>query len=162
MDGKDTDMAATNDTHPDAMQLASEIRPALTGLYVTYFRNAEHSDLTGPQLSVLSRLEVNGPMRISALAEEEGVRLPTASNTVNQLEKRELVHRTRSTGDRRGVCVELTDFGRGELERVGEERTRYLAEMLGSLDDESLHQLSTVADVLNKLAAAYVASAREA
>lgn len=149
-------MATAKNTRPDAQRLAAEIRPAMTGLYVRYFRNTEHSDLSGPQLSVLSRLEVNGAMRISALAEEEGVRLPTASNTVNQLEKRDLVRRVRSSGDRRGVCVELTDFGREELERVGEERTEYLARMLSSLDDESLSQLADIAGVLNKLAASYV------
>lgn len=147
---------ADQEIRPDAMRIASAVRPAMTSLYVTYFRHAQHSDLSGPQLSVLSRLEMRGPMRISQLADEEGVRLPTASNTVNQLEKRNLVHRVRSTDDRRGVCVELTDFGRDELERVGAERTRYLAEMLSSLDGESLDKLEGFAEVMDKLAAAYV------
>lgn len=149
-------MANTTGARPDAMSIATQIRPAATSLYVTYFRNAQHSDLSGPQLAILNRLEVNGPTRISKLAEEEGVRLPTASNTVNQLEKRDLVRRARSKDDRRGVCVELTDFGRQELERVGAERTRYLAEMLDTLDDDSLTQLGQVISIFEKLADAYV------
>lgn len=128
----------------------------MTSLYVTYFRTAEHSDLTGPQLSILSRLAEEGPTRISRIAEAEGVRMPTASNTVNQLEKRGLVHRIRSEDDRRGVSVETTKLGREELERVGEERTRYLGEMLGTLDGDSLRKLDSVTDIINLLAEAYV------
>lgn len=149
-------MAPLKDPSQEALRIAGQIRPALTSLYVTYFRTAEHSDLSGPQLAILHRLDINGPTRISRLAEEEGVRLPTASNTINQLEKRDLVRRARSTDDRRGVCVELTDFGRAELERVGRERTLYLAQMLDALDDASLRELDGVSEVMGKLAQAYV------
>ena len=31
---------------PDPYEIARSIRPAMTSLYVTYFRTAEHSDLT--------------------------------------------------------------------------------------------------------------------
>lgn len=151
--------SAHEEPSAEALRIAADIRPAMTSLYVAYFRNAQHSDLTGPQLSVLHRLGFNGPTRISKLAGDEGVRLPTASNTVNQLEKRDLVRRVRSEDDRRGVTVELTDFGRAELERVGAERTRSLAQMLGTLDDGALHQLDSLTGVLNELARAYAASA---
>lgn len=141
---------------PDPYEIARSIRPAMTSLYVTYFRTAEHSDLTGPQLSILRRLADVGPSRISHLAEAEGVRMPTASNTVNQLEKRGLVQRIRSEDDRRGVSVETTQLGLDELERVGDERTKYLGEMLGTLDSDSLRRLASVADTINLLADAYV------
>ena len=104
---------------------------------------------------MLHRLGFRGPTRISKLAAEEGVRLPTASNTVNQLEKRDLVRRVRSVDDRRGVTVELTDFGRDELERVGAERTRSLAQMLSALDAQALEKLDSLTGVLNDLARAY-------
>jgi len=148
-------VAAHDEPSAEAMRIAADIRPAMTSLYVAYFRNAEDSDLTGPQLSVLHRLGFSGPTRISRLAAEEGVRLPTASNTVNQLEKRNLVRRVRSVDDRRGVSVELTDFGRAELERVGAERTRSLAQMLSALDAEALEKLDSLTGVLNDLARAY-------
>lgn len=141
---------------PDPAHIARQIRPAMTSLYVTYFRKAEQSDLTGPQLSILRRLEQHGPTRISAIAQAEGVRMPTASNTINQLEKRDLVRRVRAEDDRRGVSVELTSYGRRELARVGDERTQYLAEMLGLLDDDSLRKLEDVVDVINELSELYV------
>ena len=154
-------MVAHEEPSPEALRIAADIRPAMTSLYVAYFRNAENSDLTGPQLSVLHRLGFTGPTRISKLAADEGVRLPTVSNTVNQLEQRELVRRVRSEQDRRAVTVELTEFGRAELERVGAERTRSLAQMLGTLDDAALQQLDTLTGILNDLARAYAAGAPE-
>lgn len=154
-------MVAHEEPSPEALRIAADIRPAMTSLYVAYFRNAESSDLTGPQLSVLHRLGFTGPTRISKLAADEGVRLPTVSNTVNQLEQRELVRRVRSEQDRRAVTVELTEFGRAELERVGAERTRSLAQMLGTLDDAALQQLDTLTGIFNDLARAYAAGAPE-
>lgn len=127
----------------------------MTKLYVMYFRIAEQSDLTGPQLSIMARLKSNGPSRISQIAREEGIRMPTASNALHQLEQRELVERIRDEQDRRGVRVQLTRLGESELERVGEERTKYLAEMLGTLSEEDLAQLSEMTDIINKLADNY-------
>lgn len=143
---------------PDPHEIAERIRPAMTSLYVTYFRIAEQSDLTGPQLSIMARLVQDGPSRVSKLAEAEGVRMPTASNTVNQLEKRGLVRRTRDESDRRGVSVELTEKGQKELTRVGDERTNYLADMIATLPPEHLRKASDLADVINALAEAYVNS----
>lgn len=138
-----------------AYKLAHEIRPFLTKLYVAYFRISEQSDLTGPQLSMMERLVNSGPMRISQLAQEEGIRMPTASNTLHQLEQRELVRRVRDETDRRGVKVEMTDLGVKELNRVADERTEYVAEMLSTLDDKILEDARGVAGVLRELAESY-------
>lgn len=140
---------------PDPLELARQIRPAMTKLYVTYFRTAEQSELTGPQLSIMHRIQDHGPSRVRQLADAEGVRMPTASNTINQLEKQGLVRRLRADEDRRGVTVELTELGELTLERVGEERTQFLAEMLGSLDDDNLDQLAQAATAIMALAEAY-------
>ncbi|MBG6122781.1 MarR family winged helix-turn-helix transcriptional regulator [Corynebacterium aquatimens] len=146
-----------NEPHtPD--ELARAIRPFLTKLYVAYFRISQTSDITGPQLSILERLNAAGPMRISQLAQEEGIRMPTASNTLHQLEERNLVARVRDEQDRRGVTVELTDFGREELERVANERTKYVAEMLSTIDPELLssrERTQGVVDILGALAESY-------
>lgn len=135
--------------------IARRIRPAMTKLYVMYFRIAEQSDLTGPQLSIMSRLQDNGPSRISQVAREEGIRMPTASNALHQLEQRELVHRVRDESDRRGVRVELTALGAAELRRVGEERERYLADMISTLSEEDAQELDKLADIILKLADSY-------
>lgn len=148
-------MMDTNGTGPDPVDVARRLRPALTKIYVAYFRTAEHSALSGPQLSVLQRLDEFGPSRIRQLAEAEGVRMPTASNTINQLERAGLVSRERALDDRRGVTVQITDLGRQRLELVGEERTKFLAEMFATLDDANLEHISEVTDAIDALANAY-------
>ena len=103
----------------------------------------------------MTRIAEHGPSRISQLADAEGVRMPTASNTINQLEKRGLVQRTRAVEDRRGVSVELTELGMQELKRVGEERTQSLAEMISTLDENHLKLIEQAADAINALAETY-------
>ncbi len=142
-------------TTPTPEDIAARIRPALTKLYVMYFRISEQSDLTGPQLSILTRLKDNGDSRISQIAREEGIRMPTASNALHQLEQRQLVERVRDETDRRGVRVTLTPLGESELERVGEERNRYLAQMLATLDEKYLEHADDLVEVINALADVY-------
>ncbi|MGD7002638.1 MarR family winged helix-turn-helix transcriptional regulator [Corynebacterium halotolerans] len=142
-------------TSPTPEDIARRIRPALTKLYVMYFRLSEQSSLTGPQLSIMTRLQENGPSRISQLAREEGIRMPTASNALHQLEQRGMVDRIRDTTDRRGVLVTLTELGGTELKRVGEERTKYLTEMLSSLSDEEMAKADDLVSLVNELADNY-------
>lgn len=142
-----------NSPTPDVV--ARKVRPALTKLYVMYFRFADQSNLTGPQLSIMTRMKENGESRISQLAKEEGIRMPTASNALHQLEQRGMVERLRDTHDRRGVRVRLTDLGVAELERVGEERTRNLTAMLEKLSPEELRRTDEFVDVINVLASKY-------
>jgi hypothetical protein len=140
-----------------AWELAKQIRPALTRLYVLYFRIAETSDLTGPQLTILGGLAESGPSRISTIAKTEGIRMPTASNALHQLEERGMVERIREESDRRGVKVQLTEFGRAELERVGTERTNYLAQMLATLPEERATDAQRLIDLINELSECYTA-----
>lgn len=139
-------------------KIAAEIRPSMTKLYVTYFRMANQSDLTGPQLTIMTRLAENGASRISDVAREEGIRMPTASNALHQLEERGMIERLRDISDRRGVRVQLTNKGKAELARVGEERTQHLARMLQTLDDEDLEIAEKMIPVIQKLAREYSAA----
>lgn len=139
-------------------KIAAEIRPSMTKLYVTYFRMANQSELTGPQLTIMTRLAENGASRISDVAREEGIRMPTASNALHQLEERGMIERLRDISDRRGVRVQLTNKGKAELARVGEERTQHLARMLQTLDDEDLEIAEKMIPVIQKLAREYSAA----
>ena len=87
-------------------------------------------------------------MRISQIAATETIRMPTASNAVNQLETMDLVTRVRDTSDRRGVSVTLTDKGREELRRLSEERAEQLSSMLASLSDEELKEVAKATPVI--------------
>ncbi|MEJ5928566.1 MarR family transcriptional regulator [Corynebacterium sp. H128] len=136
-------------------EISEALRPALTKLYVTYFRKAAQSSLTGPQLTILEHLAGNGAARISDVARAEGIRMPTASNTLHQLEQRELVERVRDQSDRRGVLVQITEQGRTQLTTVGEERTQYLAEVFRNLTEDELKQIAGVVPIIAKIADEY-------
>ena len=130
------------------LEIAKELRLPLTRLYLLYFRQTENSHISMAQLSILMILEENGPMRISKIAATETIRMPTASNAVNQLETMDLVTRVRDTSDRRGVSVTLTDKGREELRRLSEERAEQLSSMLASLSDEELKEVAKATPVI--------------
>lgn len=136
-------------------QISDAIRPAMTTLYVTYFRKAAQSSLTGPQLTILTHLMDGTPERISEVARKEGIRMPTASNSLHQLEQRELVERVRDQSDRRGVLVKITKKGREELTKVGNERTQHFAKMLETLDPDELELVARIVPVINKMADRY-------
>ncbi|MDO4928190.1 MAG: MarR family winged helix-turn-helix transcriptional regulator [Corynebacterium sp.] len=137
------------------LEVAEAIRPALTKLYVSYFRVTEQSSLTGPQITILERLHEQGPMRIREIAQAEGIRMPTASNALHVLESRGLVERGRDRSDRRGVSVSITEHGQAELDRVGEERTAFLARMLETMDQENLQEAYKLGAIINTLADSY-------
>lgn len=139
------------------IEIAAQIRPALTRLSVNYFRNVARSPLTGPQLSILARLVETGNARISDIAREEGIRMPTASNAIHQMEERGLVERIADPNDRRGVRVAITEFGEQEYQRVGEERVSELATMFANLTPEELELLQAAVPVIKQVAETYQA-----
>lgn len=142
-------------------RFVASVRPSLTKIYVNYFRRSNSSNLTGPQLTIMGRLAEDGPARISDIAKLEGIRMPTASNALRQLEDRGMVTRVRETSDRRGVRVELTDAGREEFDRVGEERNHFFAQLLEPLSDDEVRRLDDVAPIIIKLAHTLGVSADE-
>lgn len=87
--------------------------------------------------------------------------MPTASNALHQLEERGMVERIREESDRRGVKVQLTEFGLSELERVGAERTSYLAQMLATLPDDRFDDAQKLGVLINELSERYTAELME-
>ncbi len=65
--------------------------------------------LTYPQAMVLTVLSIEGPMRISKLAETVGSANSTISGVVDRLERIDLVQRDRSSDDHRVIYVSVTD-----------------------------------------------------
>jgi DNA-binding MarR family transcriptional regulator len=68
--------------------------------------------LTLQQVALLRALIAEGPLRVTALAERQGVRVPTTTVAVRRLEKLGLVARTGDPRDLRVVLVDVTEEGR--------------------------------------------------
>lgn len=139
------------------LDVAKELRPALTRLYLLYIRQSEDSHISMAQLSIMMLLDDRGPLRISQIAASEAVRMPTASNAIGQLENLGLVERIRDVSDRRGVLVDLTDHGRKELRDLGEERSIQLAEMLEGLEPNELEEVAKVVPMISMILDRYTA-----
>src|SRR5436853_2010628 len=69
-------------------------------------------ELTLTEVSVLARLDRDGPASPGGLAESERVRPQAMANTLAALEQRELVTRTPDPFDGRRVAMSITSSGR--------------------------------------------------
>lgn len=69
------------------------------------------SNLTIAQLVCLRELLIDGPRPIGELAAAVCLSKATVTGIIDRLEKKELVHRDRSTTDRRKVLLSLTEKG---------------------------------------------------
>lgn len=95
---------------PDARlsAMAAELRVLLGQLKRRLRQEAHVGDFTVSQMSVLSRLEREGPATVTALARAEGVRPQSMGATVAVLETAGLVNGTPDPADGRQTILSLT------------------------------------------------------
>jgi MarR family transcriptional regulator, organic hydroperoxide resistance regulator len=106
------------------------------------------ADITLSQFKVLLILYISGPRRMSEIAGELDVSLPTSTGVVDKLVNKDLVTRRTGDEDRRSVIVELSDTG---LELVGKiwEMGRFKLEgLLEKLDESELAKAAEVTDIV--------------
>lgn len=109
------------------------------------------AELTTPQALALRAIVLDGPLRMSALAERLGVSVATASRTVDGLERRSLVRRDSDPTDARAVRVRATARGRRE-HRIRRERfVQALASLMDELPEDERRQLVESLETLNRL-----------
>jgi DNA-binding MarR family transcriptional regulator len=94
---------------------------------------------------------LEGPHRITELAETEALAQPTVTQLVDKLQGRGLVERARSTDDGRVVLVSISGKGRATLEDVRGQSRALLREALRNLDDEELGSLVAATSTLERL-----------
>jgi DNA-binding MarR family transcriptional regulator len=97
--------------NPDAaraLALAGELRVLIGKLKRRLREQAHVGDLTWSQMSVLSRLEREGPATVTTLARAEGVRPQSMGATVFALEEAGLVSGTPDPTDGRQTVLSLT------------------------------------------------------
>jgi DNA-binding MarR family transcriptional regulator len=99
-------------------------------------RTGTPRDISFTTASTLSRLEHEGPRRLTSLAADEGVAQPSMTQLVQRLERQGLVERDRDPGDKRVVWVAITDAGRRLLSDRRASRAEELATLLADLPPE--------------------------
>ena len=96
-------------------------------------RQSRGDRLTRTQTSVLASVVRLGPIRLSELADIEGVNPTMLSRIVAKLEDAGLLRRRPDPADGRAVLVEATEVGRTEQRRLRAERTELLTARLAAL-----------------------------
>jgi DNA-binding MarR family transcriptional regulator len=91
------------------------------------------ANLTFGQLRVLFLLRDEGPVSIGALADRLGVSLASASETIDRIERRELVVRQHGQDDRRVVECRLSERGEQLVQEIAGVRLEGMRRLLGVL-----------------------------
>ena len=102
--------------------------------------------------STLARLGRDGPSRLTALADREGVTQPAMTALIARLEDSGLARREPDPSDGRVVLVSITDKGWAMLSRRRAEREERLTVMLARLSPEHREAISAAIPALEALA----------
>jgi DNA-binding MarR family transcriptional regulator len=113
-----------------------------------YFRAHGISGSQWGVLRVLSRSEPEG-LHPSVLSERLLVRPPSATGVVSRLEKMGLVSRSSSQEDQRAKHVRLTTRGRTLVNRIVQEHSQRVQQLLSALSEEEQEQLRTLLERLS-------------
>lgn len=135
----------------DAEDVA-RLRIALAHIARQLDRQSRGAELTRTQASVLATVARRGPMRISELADVEGVNPTMLSRIVGKLEDTGLLRRRPDPDDKRAARVEATAAGEDLHHRLRDERTRLLAVRLASMPDADSAALLGALPALESLA----------
>ena len=122
---------------PSADPQMLEVARALEAV-VTWLRDSrEPVGVSKSSLSALSRLEVHGPLRITELAQREGLTQPGMTTMVKRLVAAGLAGKTADPDDARAVVVYVAPVGREMLSTYRRTRTDFILARLERLDTDS-------------------------
>jgi DNA-binding MarR family transcriptional regulator len=99
------------------------------------------------ELSILHTLS-DGPQRVTALSEAEGLAQPTVTLLVQGLEEQGWLSRERDPADGRAVLVRLNDAGRDTLGAARSELRQALRVHLAELSAEQVRALAAASEAL--------------
>ncbi|MFF3562601.1 MarR family winged helix-turn-helix transcriptional regulator [Streptomyces sp. NPDC002574] len=145
-------MDETTPAADDPTEVGAALRLAV-GRIARRLRQAHAvGDVTLSEVSVLARLDREGPDSPGSLAELERVRPQAMATTLAGLEERGLVSRRPDAADGRRAVVTVTDAGRKVLaDRRSESVQRLGAVIQDEFTDDERRQLLTVLPLLDRL-----------
>ena len=109
--------------------------------FIAAFQRWHQGSISLIHLNVLTMLEANGPMSMSAVAESLDISVASATGVIDRMEARGLVKRQRHPDDRRVVLVQPAAGGRKVFGDIDNRRRKGLAMLLARLSDEELNGL---------------------
>jgi DNA-binding MarR family transcriptional regulator len=139
---------------PDPQKVADNLHSAAIHLLRAFKARDKASGVNPAQLSALSVLYFMGPLTITKLARAEGVRPPTVSRLVKDMERLGLVMREKAENDARSTHVSMTPKGTALFERARVTRLMALTKALNNLSKDNLETLEKAANLMENAARA--------
>jgi DNA-binding MarR family transcriptional regulator len=134
---------------------AARLRRVIGKLARSMNESASSEELTPTQASVLGVVVARGPIRISAVADLEGVNPTMLSRVMGVLDQKGLIVRTSASSDQRGVVAEATVTGRETSTRIMERRTAILLAVVERLPAPTAAALLAALPALEELTAGF-------
>ena len=138
--------------HAEASTLAAELAAVAGRLKRRLREEANFGDFTPSQISVIQRLERDGPATVTALAQAEGVRPQSMGATVAVLREAGLVEGTPDPNDGRQTVLSLSANFRAAVKAGRAARHDWLLRAIQTrFSPREREQLATAVDLLKKL-----------
>lgn len=134
-----------------AQQIVAHIRALRRDLLCASAEDIASSGLTGPQVSVMSHLVMNGPTTLTELGTEIGLSHSTTSGIVDRLQNRGLVQRVQDATDRRYTRVSVTEIVDDYVENLDIGPFGRLAKILAGATPEQRRIIDGGLSVLREL-----------
>lgn len=135
-------------------RLAADLRVAVGRLARRLRQEHQADDLSFPEVSVLSRLDREGPATPGRLAAAERVKPQAMAVTVAKLQAGSLVARAADADDARRSLLSITPSGLAVLLELRRARNAVLARGLADFDAAELERLRDALPLLERLASA--------
>jgi DNA-binding MarR family transcriptional regulator len=136
-----------------ALALAGELRLLISQLRHRMREQAHPGNFTWSQISVIIRLERDGPATVGALARAEGVRQQSMGATVATLEAAGLVSGSPDPADGRRTILSLTDACRELIKTTRAAKEDWLFRAIQTkLSPAEQEELASALELLKRLA----------
>ena len=135
--------------HPDEVAALQDLSLRLT----RKLRKRSETELTMSQVSALSSIERNGPMRVGELARREQISKSSVTRLVSKLEAMHYLKRTVDPEDGRSFVVDVTAHGQDLLAAARQRANEFLAVQVGRLAEPDRKAILAALPSLERLVA---------
>lgn len=111
----------------------------------------QDSELTFPQLSVISMLEKYGEQKVSELSEKMGLSDSTVSGILDRLEQKGIIKRERTKDDRRVVKISLTGKSKKFCNDFRQKKEEFFTQLLKRLSDQEIKDIIKGLEILYRV-----------
>ena len=131
--------------------LVIENVPLLMRILRTKFREMRTGNMSMMQFRTLTFVNTNQGTSLSETATAIGLSMPSMSKLVDALVNMNLINRDMHGGDRRRICLSLTEKGKRELGEAYLHTQTYFTEKFADLTDDERGQIESSMNVMMKL-----------